>query len=159
MTSFIIPWAFVMSYHHHQQTMTIQCSKTLKHALELKHDNFQLKHQDILEFVHKYDLRKLDYFTKVDLQETFDTLIRFRFSPIGLYMRTIAVCQRNANGFSCIHVMEEDMLKVRHRVASLTIHQTSVKLEILDGDWIQSMHLSQQLPQIKHHFKEIIHRL
>ena len=153
-----MPWAFMMTYDHQHQKMHIHCSEAFSDLLELNATHLELNHEEILSNVHKYDHRKLGYFTTTELHSTFDTLLRIRFLPDGPYFRTIAVCSQTSSGFSCIHMLEKDVLLLR-KTAQLSfdyIHQ--IKLEMLDGEWINTMHLTQQIPKLKEHLPQLINR-
>ncbi len=157
MTSFSMPWAFVMNYDHHKQTMNIQCSQSFQQLLEFNNEHVTLNSDDLIKCVHMYDYRKLSYFSNAELKSTFDTLIRIRLEPQGPYLRTIAVCNQTHAGFSCVHMMEVDVLKMRH-----TMHTSdpfaSIHLEMMDGDWIKTMQLQEQLPKFKVHLKDLMIR-
>lgn len=157
MTSFSMSWAFVMNYDHHKQTMNIQCSESFQVLLEFDALQVTLNHDDLMKCVHMYDYRKLSYFSNADLKSTFDTLIRIRLQPQGPYIRTIAVCNQTDSGFSCMHMIEAEVLKMRH-----TMHVTdpfaNIHLEMMDGDWIRTMNLQEQLPKFKTHLKALMDR-
>jgi hypothetical protein len=153
-----MPWAFMMTYDHQHQHMNIQCSEAFSDLLELNDTHIHMNQEDIATHVHKYDHRKLSYFTTADLHSTFDTLLRIRLTPDGPYFRTIAVCNQTNLGFSCMHMLEKDVLLLR-KTAQLTYDEIHhIKLEMMDGEWIKTMHLTQQIPKFKEHLPQLINR-
>ncbi len=158
MITFSMPWAFMMNYDHHNQKMHIQCSEAFSDLIEVDVLHYQFNHEEIMNNVHKYDHRKLGYFTFTEMNSTFDTLLRIRLTDNGPYYRTIAVCSKTNSGFSCMHMLEKDVLLLR-KTAQLTAEDIrQINLDLLDGDWIKTMHLTHQIPKFKNHLPQLINR-
>jgi hypothetical protein len=155
MTSFTMPWAFVMSYHHHDQTMIIQCSNSFQSMFDFNAEHVTLNQEDITKCVHMYDYRKLNYFSSAPLESTFDTLIRIRLTAQGPYMRTIAVCSQTHTGFSCVHLMEIDVIRMRHTM-KMSNPLAHMHLDIMDGQWIKAMQLQDQIQKFKVHLTHLM---
>lgn len=158
LNALLMPWAFMMTYDHHQQTMHIQCSQTFLDVYELNNEHLRLNHDEIISHVHKYDQRKLSYFTSIVINSTFDTLLRIRLTNDGQYLRTIAVCNQTDTGFSCLHILEKEVLWIKKTAQYSPTFAQYVKLEMIDGDWIQSMHLTQHITQFRAYIPQLISR-
>ena len=77
MEELTIPWAFYMKYEKTKKEMTIFFSNRMKQMLELSLDSMTLTENELKEFVHKYDQRKLDYFSNQKMTGPFNRTMRF----------------------------------------------------------------------------------
>ncbi len=72
MDALTIPWAFYMKYEKNKKEMTIFFSNRMKQMMELSLDSMSFSEDDLKEFIHKYDQRKLDYFSNQKINGPFN---------------------------------------------------------------------------------------
>lgn len=134
MQTFDIPWISYFIYDHTKDCLMIYLSDREKEKTPLLHDPITIEGDKIKEFIHKYDYRKLMYFSQHPLIQPFDTLLRMRWHTDMSFIRTQAICQSNPKGFNCVLV--EDRV----------LHQ-------LYPDWLHE-HTHGGMTTLQHHFMD-----
>lgn len=113
MQSYEINWAFLLDYDKESGNLDVKFSNKFIEDYQLENTTISLSNHEIYTFLHRYDFRKLDYFCQSDIQETFDTLMRFTINKNKYPLRTIAICKLNNHGMSCINFEESKLFKLR----------------------------------------------
>ncbi|MDI6453170.1 hypothetical protein [Peloplasma aerotolerans] len=159
MDAYSLPWAFYMKYNNRLKEMTLYLSKGFKEKTELSLSQMTLNKSDIEEFIHRYDYRKLSYFSGIQLNGTFDTILRFKMSHGKSYLKTYAVCQTDQTGFRCIHIEEKYIFKIHKNVRSSELFASRLNIDIEDFESISEFESTQNLMKIKGHLHNIILRM
>lgn len=113
MQSYEINWAFLLDYDKNSGNLYVKFSNQFMEDNQLKDTNLSLLSHEICTFLHRYDCRKLSYFSQTDLEETFDTLMRFTIKKSKYPLRTIAICKLNDHGMSCVNFEESKLVNLR----------------------------------------------
>lgn len=113
MQSFPVPWSFFMIFEYDKNRLNIHSSDDLR----LKHpqldQQFILEGESIKDMIHRYDYRKLIFFSQNPLIQPFDTLLRVKFIEELGYMKTQAICKSHAKGFHCILIEDKYYHKLK----------------------------------------------
>ncbi|MDO9628778.1 MAG: hypothetical protein Q7I99_02655 [Acholeplasmataceae bacterium] len=158
MDALTIPWAFYMKYEKSKKQMTIFFSKRMKQLMELSLDSMILSEDDLKEFVHKYDQRKLDYFSNQKITGPFNTMMRFKTTHGKSYLRTLAICQIDQHGFHCITIEDMFLHKMNQLLASTKMDIKQVKIEIEELDKIIEVESEFQINKFKSHLTTILNK-
>jgi hypothetical protein len=146
--SLTVPWLSYMVYDYSLDRLLIYFSEDTKQKMSSVDPFMDVEGDNIKDMIHKYDYRKLIYFSKNPLVQPFDTLLRIRWHPKFPYLRTQAICQSHANGFHCVLV--ED--KVLHSMYHLWIKEkTPSKTLILENDTRDSIGSEKEWLVMQHH--------
>jgi len=113
MQPFVVPWSFFMTYDYEQNELKIYPSEEFKRKMKLESDTFLVQGDEIRELIHKYDYRKLIYFSQNPLVQPFDTVLRMRLSVDMSYLRTQAICQSHTKGFHCLLIEDKYLHRLR----------------------------------------------
>ena len=158
MDSLTIPWAFYMKYEKTKKEMTIFFSNRMKQMMELSLDSMSFSEDDLKEFIHKYDQRKLDYFSNQKITGPFNTAMRFKTLHGKSYLRTLAICQLDHNGFHCLTIEDVFLHKMNQSLISTKTDIKQLKIEIEDVDKIIEVESDFQLSKFKSHLSSILSR-
>ncbi|MCR3906426.1 MAG: hypothetical protein NUK62_05330 [Tenericutes bacterium] len=159
MDAYSLPWAFYMKYNNRSKEMTLYLSKRFKEKSELSLTQMTLHKNDIEEFIHRYDYRKLSYFSVLKLNEPFDTVMRFKMSHGKSYLKTYAICQTEQSGFHCIHIEEKYLFKIHKNIRSSELFASNLNIDIEDLEIINEFESAQNLVKIKGHLHQLILRM
>ena len=113
MQPFIVPWSFFMMFDYDKNQLVIYFSDEIKRHLQAENNQIVLIGDDIREYIHKYDYRKLIYFSQNPLVQPFDTILRLRIPSTKPYLRTQAICQSHVHGFNCILIEDKYLHKLK----------------------------------------------
>lgn len=113
MQPFIVPWSFFMMFDYAKNELSIYLSEEIKRNLKQENSPIVLQGDDIRNYIHKYDYRKLIYFSKNPLVQPFDTVLRLRLPLSGPYIRTQALCKSHLQGFSCVLIEDKYLHKLK----------------------------------------------
>lgn len=113
MNSSILNWAFFLDYKTDKCALNFKFSPWFIQEHQLPFKELTILEEDIIQIIHRYDYRKLDYFVNVKIDYVFDTLMRFNFTKGKYPLRTLAVCHINESGLSCVNFEESQLLKVK----------------------------------------------
>ena len=113
MQPFIVPWSFFMMFDYDKNQLVVYPSEEYKRKLEFQDDKYIIEGDDIKELIHKYDYRKLIYFSQNPLVQPFDTVLRMRLSVETSYLRTQAICHSHVKGFNCLLVEDKYLHKLK----------------------------------------------
>lgn len=102
-----------MMFDYQKNQLTIHFSEEIRRQLEIEDHTMILEGDDIREYVHKYDYRKLIYFSQNPLVQPFDTMLRFRLPRAKDYIRTQAICKSHSKGFNCLLIEDRFIHKLR----------------------------------------------
>ena len=156
MNIYQIPWLFHLIYEHDCQKMTIRLSALMQEKLNINQETLNFDCKGIISFIHKYDYRKLAYFTTHQEFNTFDTVMRFKFPNQKGYIKTQAICDVTSKGLSCVHVDEFELIKTRKKIEK---NQESKTVKIVwSEDQLLKMSQIKGLNKYKQQITEILHR-
>ena len=159
MDALTIPWAFYMKYEKTKKEMTIFFSNRMKQMMELSLDSMSFSEEDLKEFIHKYDQRKLDYFSNQKINGPFNTTMRFKTTHGKSYLRTLAICQIDHHGFHCITIDDGYLHKMNQSLLSTKTDIKQLKIEIEELDKIIEVESDFQLNKFKSHLTSIFDRM
>jgi len=123
-------WAFSLEYNKDHTSLTVKFSPKYKNDQQLPYSELTFSQDDIAEFIHRYDYRKLDYFIQVKIDHVFDTLMRFNFKKGKYPLRTLAVCHINAEGLTCVNFEEIDMIELKNEYQKQQNNDPRCRFEI-----------------------------
>ncbi len=152
-----IPWAFYMKYNLRQKTMTIHLSKDMMTKCELPLEMLNLDDTEIKEFIHRYDYRKLDYFSTHPIQGIFDTTFSLKTTHGKNYLKTKAICQKTTYGISCLLI--EDIHIHKMKVSFKQLSKTEqLQIVFSETEQIELLETNTQWIKIRNHVSQIITR-
>ncbi len=126
MSSLSVPWLSYITYDHVKDRLLIYRSDQTKHD-EKRDDPIVIDGEMIRDIIHKYDYRKLIYFSQNPLVQPFDTMLRFRWNAHSPYLRTQAICQSHTQGFHCV-LIEDKMI---HMLYPSWLHEKEFSLAMV----------------------------
>lgn len=159
MDALTIPWAFYMKYEKNKKEMTIFFSNRMKQMMELSLDSMSFSEDDLKEFIHKYDQRKLDYFSNQKINGPFNTTMRFKTTHGKSYLRTLAICQIDHHGFHCLTIEDGFLHKMNQSLLTAKTDIKQLKIEIEEVDKIIEVESDFQLNKFKSHLASIFDRM
>lgn len=153
-----IPWVLHMNYDRKKREMTVIFSNHYAHTMQMDSTPFILNDNQIKEFVHKYDYRKLEYFTTASIDCPFDTLMRFKKPNQKDYIRTHAVCYLEHKNLYCIHFEEKDVFDFRRKAVKQEISEISSQIMIYATEEISKIESSYRLSRFTKQLNNLIFR-
>lgn len=150
MMQYQVPWIFHLSYNHSKREMTIMYSSKFALDNHMESTMMSLDDQQIKEFIHKYDYRKLDYFVSQVLPNPFDTLMRFTLPNQKTYIRTQAVCHVEHQHLLCVLFEEKTIFSLQKISDSQAIIDAQIELEKIES--------INQASRFLKHLNQLIHR-
>ncbi|GEM_PF-958270 len=132
-------WAFLLEYNKDNTSLTLQFSPWFIDQHQLLFEELTFDEKDIIQIIHRYDYRKLDYFVNVKMDQVFDTLMRFNLTKGKFPFRTLAVCHLNENGLSCVNFEEEPLLQLKKQFRQQHKSRLNYKVAIENKD---DMHMN-----------------
>jgi hypothetical protein len=157
MSIYQVPWLLYSKYDNQQKKMIIHMSNHMKSKINSETDTLFLNFDEIIDFIHKYDYRKLNYFSSHPTHSTFDTLIRFKFDNLKQPIKTHAVCQNTPHGFECIHVEEIDVIKTKRFLKNEQFNDLKQKINWNDENDLKGL-VTRSYSKYRTHLFEIIQR-
>lgn len=159
MDALTIPWSFYMKYEKNKKEMTIFFSNRMKQLLELSLDSMSLSENELKEFIHKYDQRKLDYFSNQKINGPFNTSMRFKTTHGKSYLRTIAICQNDHHGFHCIMIDDGFLHKANQSLLTTKTDVKQIRIEIEELDKIIEVESDFQVNKFKSHLTSVFSKM
>ena len=154
-----IPWAFYIKYEKTKKEMTIFFSNRMKQLMELSLDSMTLSENELKEFVHKYDQRKLAYFSNQTITGPFNTTMRFKTTHGKSYLRTLAICQIDHLGFHCITIDDQFVHKMNQSLLLAKTDIKQLKIDLEETERIISVESDFQLSKFKSHLSTIFGKM
>lgn len=113
MQTFAVPWSYFMVFEHETSTLVIHFSHEIKMKYPHLNDTMTIQGDAIKNYVHRYDYRKLLFFSQNPLIQPFDTFLRVKIIPEIGYVRTQAVCKSHHKGFHCVLIEDKYYHKLK----------------------------------------------
>ncbi len=154
-----IPWAFYMKYEKNKKEMTIYFSNRMKQMMELSSDSMAFSEVDLKEFIHKYDQRKLEYFSNQKITGPFNTMMRFKTTHGKSYFRTLAICQVDRHGFHCITIDDIFFHKTKESLLSTKTDIKQLRIDIEEVEKIMEVESDFQIGIFRSHLATILSRM
>lgn len=157
MIHYDLPWLFYFSYNNQNESVNIRYSSTYleKHQDLPEHEYKTL--EEITSWIHKYDLRKLSYFSNQEQLEFFDTVFRFNIKHKKKYLRAQSICKKTEEGFSCLAFDEFDVVMLKRKINQVKVYPTESTLNIhLSND--DSYEWANESGQMISHVLDIVDR-
>lgn len=156
MQPFVIPWSFFMMFNYDNNQLVIHFSDEIKRTLNAENNQITLNGDDIRDCIHKYDYRKLIYFSQNPLVQPFDTVLRLRI-PITLpYIRTQAICKSHPQGFNCLLIEDKYLHKLKP--LWLLADDKNKSVSFLDSR-ISSISLEKEVNVFKSHLASLLSKV
>jgi hypothetical protein len=102
-----------MVFEYEKNTLSIYFSSELKLKYPDLKDHMLVQGEDIRNYIHRYDYRKLLFFSENPLIQPFDTFLRVKIIPELGYIKTQAVCKSHHLGFHCILIEDKYYHKLK----------------------------------------------
>lgn len=113
MQPFVVPWSFFMTFDYEKNQLVIHFSEEIRRQHQIDSESITLFGDDIRDYIHKYDYRKLIYFSQNPLVQPFDTILRFQLPQIKGHIRTQAICKSHVKGFNCLMIEDRFFHKLK----------------------------------------------
>lgn len=153
MQPFVVPWSFFMMFDYAKNELSIHLSEEINRNLKQENSPIVLQGDDIRNYIHKYDYRKLIYFSQNPLVQPFDTVLRLRMLESSPYIRTQAICKSHPQGFSCILIEDKYLHKLKP-LWQLT-DEKSRMITFVD-DKIYQLRQEKEISVIKNHLSDLL---
>jgi len=158
MIDYNLSWIFYFQYNQKNASAKAFFSKTYEKRFSLDKQLFLYDDDELKSFIHKYDYRKLSYFSNADVKGYFDTKFRFSIHHHKGYIRTQAICQTTKEGFSCLLFNEKDLVKMQHFISKHGIYPTSSSMSIIDLEHVKEESIAIPIQQVKRQIVELLDR-
>jgi hypothetical protein len=157
MTHYEIPWSFYFQVNHEKKMVKIHLSEYFQKKEGLSIRYYVLSFDDVTNFLHKYDHRKLDYFFEKNMKETFDMLIRIKnFNKKKGYIKTHALCFIKDQVMHGLSIDYLDVIEAKKKLDQFVLnHDISIELNYQ----IPTMyHTDVKLEALKEHLFHLMDR-
>ncbi|MDX9690932.1 MAG: hypothetical protein RBT45_00655 [Acholeplasmataceae bacterium] len=158
MLDYNLSWIFYFQFNQKEESAKAFFSKKYQEKYELPNQLYELDQEHLRAFVHKYDYRKLEYFSKNEVKGYFDTLLRFKISTQKGYLRTQAICHSTKEGFTCMLFHDKELMKLQHTIGKSGVYPTSSVMKIAADDELSLHKFPVQMNQIKKQIVELLDR-
>jgi len=158
MIDYNLSWIFYFQYNQKNASAKAFFSKTYEKKFSLDKQLFTYDDEELKLFIHKYDYRKLAYFSNHEVKGYFDTKFRFSIEHQKGYLRTQAICQTTKEGFSCLLFNEKDLVKMQHFMGKHKVYPTSSSMSIVDLDTEKNESIPFPIHQVKRQIVELLDR-
>lgn len=158
MEYYAVPWSFYFQFNQKKQIMNIYISSLFKTRESIPHSDYVLGYEDITTFLHKYDLRKLNYFFDIKAYDTFDMTLKVKdFSRKKGYIKLHALCYIKDNVMHCVSIEYMEVIKVK-KMLDKHILRKNVHLEIKDPSDVFKDIENKKLVALEEHLYDLIYR-
>jgi hypothetical protein len=158
MIDYNLSWIFYFQFNQKEASAKAFFSKNYQEKFTLSEQLYIFDQDKLKDFIHKYDYRKLSYFSSNQVKGYFDTLLRFKIEGQKGYLRTQSICHTTNQGFTCMVFQEKDLFKMQHMIGKLGIFPTSSTMVIAEDEVFQKEKLPIQMNQIKRQIVELLDR-
>lgn len=157
MTHFEVPWSFYFQVHQDTKMVKLHLSEYFQKKEGLSNRYYVLSYDDVTNYLHKYDHRKLNYFFERNMKETFDMLIRIKnFNKKKGYIKTHALCYIKDDVMHCLSIDYLDVINAKKKLDQLVLdHEVHIDINYQ----IPMMyHTDIKLEALKEHLFHLMHR-
>ncbi|AUD65325.1 hypothetical protein BK011_06345 [Tenericutes bacterium MZ-XQ] len=157
MTHFEVPWSFYFQVHQDTKMVKLHLSEYFQNKEGLSNRYYVLSYDDVTNYLHKYDHRKLNYFFERNMKETFDMLIRIKnFNKKKGYIKTHALCYIKDDVMHCLSIDYLDVINAKKKLDQLVLdHEVHIDINYQ----IPMMyHTDIKLEALKEHLFHLMHR-
>lgn len=130
LSPYFIKWSLIFCYNKKEQQVSLVFSRFFIEQNELEIKDITIRDKNLEDLVHKYDYRKLGYFTKDKKIKVFDTLIRLKIPSLNKVLRTKAICRGDSKGFECVNFEEVELVKLRKTVKEAASVEINISVKI-----------------------------
>jgi len=155
MKSYHLAWAFFLTYDHRKQRLELKLSETFQEKHHMNQASLIFEHETLKACIHKYDYRKLAYFSEGH-SKTFDTQLRFKLKKDKTYLKTQAICQALPHGFECVLIEEKVLFETSKSLSKS--HKEDIELEFLAHHDVKNMIEHGSLIKMKHQLNTFFER-
>ena len=156
MQTFMVPWSFFMVFNYEQDQLIVHFSKDMKQKNQDLIDPLVLRGDDIRDVIHRYDYRKLMFFSQNPLVQPFDTFLRVKFIDQLGFVKTQAICKSHEGGFNCVLI--ED--RYFHKLKSLwKLEESKNTIITLMDDTIEKLEKTPEIHAYKLHLAEMFSKV
>ncbi|BCR35801.1 hypothetical protein [Mariniplasma anaerobium] len=158
MDHYEIPWSFYFQFNHSEQIMRIYLSNLFKLKEAIPNNYYVLSYDDIEKFLHKYDLRKLNYFFDKKVTNTFDMVLKVKdFTRKKGYINLHALCYIESKTMHCVSIDVMEVIKIK-KMFDKHILNTNVHLEIRNSEYDFKEIKDKKIEALEDHLHELIYR-
>ena len=157
MTHYEIPWSFYFQVNQNTRMVKLHLSEYFQQKEGLSNRFYVLSYDDVTNYLHKYDHRKLNYFFERNMKETFDMLIRIKnFNKKKGYIKTHALCYIKEDIMHCLSIDYLDVIQAKKKLDQMVLdHELSIDINYQ----IPMMyHTDIKLEALKEHLFHLMHR-
>lgn len=158
MQRYELHWLFHLTYNKKTKEAIFKPSNYFKEIDSLVSESFVMDDQLIKHYIHKYDYRKLEYFSNMQMKGNFDTLLRFKTQDGKQYYRTQAVCHTTKDGFECLHFKEIEVFKLTRDIMKTGIYPLPSVMQIADYESLKEITNMTNAQQITKQIVDLVDR-
>lgn len=158
MDHYEIPWSFYFQFNHDKQIMRIYLSNLFILKEEIPNNYYVLSYEDIQKFLHKYDMRKLNYFFDKKITKTFDMVLKVKdFTRKKGYINLHALCYIESETMHCVSIDVMEVIKIK-KMFDKHILDEDVHLEIRNSEYDFKEIKKKKIQALEEHLHELIYR-
>jgi hypothetical protein len=158
MDHYEIPWSFYFQFNHDKQIMHIYLSNLFKLKEKIPDNYYVFTYDDVEKFLHKYDLRKMNYFFDKKMTNTFDMTLKVKdFVRKKGYIELHALCYIESNIMHCVSIDVMEVIKIK-KMLDKHILNSDVRLEIRNAEYDFKEIKEKKMVALEDHLHELIYR-
>jgi hypothetical protein len=158
MDHYEIPWSFYFKFNHNKQIMHVYLSNLFKLKEAIPNNYYVFSYDDVERFLHKYDLRKLNYFFDKKMTDTFDMVLKVKdFARAKGYIKLHALCYIDSDIMHCVSIDVMEVIKIK-KMLDKHILDTDVHLEIRNQEYDFKEIKDKKIQALEDQLYELIYR-
>lgn len=158
MDHYQIPWSFYFQFNQDEQVMHIYLSNLFKNKEEIPNNLYNLNYEDIEKFLHKYDLRKLNYFFDKKISVTFDMVLKVKdFTRKKGYIKLHSLCYIETGIMHCVSIDVMEVIKIK-KMLDKHILDNDVHFDIRNPEYEFKEIKNDRIYALEEHLLELIYR-
>jgi hypothetical protein len=158
MDHYEIPWSFYFKFNHNKQIMHVYLSNLFKLKEAIPNNYYVLTYEDVERFLHKYDLRKLNYFFDKKILTTFDMVLKVKdFTRKKGYINLHALCYIEDHTMHCVSIDVMEVIKIK-KMLDKHILDNDVHLDIRNSEYSFKEIKTKKIEALEEHLHELIQR-
>ncbi|MCD4826322.1 MAG: hypothetical protein K8Q99_00920 [Acholeplasmataceae bacterium] len=158
MDHYQIPWSFYFQFNQDKQVMHIYLSNLFKTREAIPNNYYVLSYEDVEKFLHKYDMRKLNYFFDKKITNTFDMVLKVKdFTRKKGYINLHALCYIDQGIMHCVSIDVMEVIKIK-KMLDKHILDNDVHLDIRNQEYEFKEIKNNQIDALEEHLFDLIYK-
>ena len=159
MESYQVPWSFYFQFNQVNQMLHIYLSTEFKKKELIPNNYYVLSYEDVKNFLHKHDLRKLNYFFDVEHYGMFDMILKIKdFTRKKGYIKLHTLCYIETDVMKCVSIDFMEIIKIKKMLDRHTL-KIDARLEIKDSNNIFIKFDNIKKIELEKHLHQLINRI